>query len=107
MSALWITCRMAELTQIHSTKSPDAISIVFVHGPGGDARRTWMYTPRDDATLWPKWVGEDANCNVWTWDTFATVDAQQAHMNLLGPGPVHSKDTPRDAGRSLRARLGA
>lgn len=56
---------MVELTQIHSTKSSDAISIVFVHGLGGDARRTWMYTPNDDATLWPKWVGEDANCNVW------------------------------------------
>lgn len=54
---------MAELTQIHSTKSPNAISIVFVHGLGGDARQTWMYTPKDDATLWPKWVGEDADKN--------------------------------------------
>lgn len=56
---------MAELTQIHSTTSPNAINIVFVHGLGGDSRETWMHKPKDDATLWPRWIGEDADCNVW------------------------------------------
>lgn len=56
---------MAELTRIHSTDSPDAIDVVFVHGLGGDMRATWMRDANDETTLWPAWVGEDANCNVW------------------------------------------
>src|SRR5690606_32399563 len=56
---------MAELTRIHSSESPDAINVVFVHGLGGDALQTWMRDAADDSTLWPKWVGEDAKCNVW------------------------------------------
>lgn len=56
---------MAELTRIHSTESSEAINVVFVHGLGGHAHETWMCDPLDENTLWPKWIGEDANCNVW------------------------------------------
>ena len=57
---------MAELTRIHSTDAPDAVNVVFIHGLGGDPRTTWMHSPMDPSALWPKWVGEDAACNVWT-----------------------------------------
>ncbi len=57
---------MAELKQIHDPgldcKKPH---VIFVHGLGGDIRKTWMHNPRDHATLWPAWVGEDSGCPVW------------------------------------------
>jgi pimeloyl-ACP methyl ester carboxylesterase len=56
---------MAELSRVHSTESPKALNVVFIHGLGGDARMTWMHDPQDIATLWPQWVGQDAQCNVW------------------------------------------
>lgn len=56
---------MATLTQVHAASKPDALNIVFVHGLGGDARKTWMHNPKDHTTLWPIWVGEDVECNAW------------------------------------------
>lgn len=56
---------MAELTRIHEADSLDAVHVVFIHGLGGDVRETWMSNPLDHTTLWPKWIGEDAQCNVW------------------------------------------
>ncbi|WNF55717.1 alpha/beta fold hydrolase [Pseudomonas sp. SG20052] len=56
---------MAELTRVHVADSLDAVNVVFIHGLGGDVRETWMSNPLDHTTLWPKWIGEDAQCNVW------------------------------------------
>jgi pimeloyl-ACP methyl ester carboxylesterase len=57
---------MAELTRVHSpVNSSDKPRIVFIHGLDGDFRATWMSNPKDDTTLWPKWVGEDTGCPVW------------------------------------------
>ena len=56
---------MAQLTQIHAVSNLDALHVIFIHGLGGDARSTWMHDPDDQASLWPIWVGEDFECNVW------------------------------------------
>ncbi|HZW25125.1 MAG TPA: alpha/beta hydrolase [Gallionella sp.] len=57
---------MAQLELIHSSAtSQTSPNVVFLHGLGGHARKTWMCNPEDDATLWPKWVGEDADCIIW------------------------------------------
>lgn len=39
--------------------------IVFIHGPDGHYRHTWMGNRRDENTLWPRWVGADTGCPVW------------------------------------------
>lgn len=39
--------------------------LVFVHGLGGDARKTWMHDEHDPATLWPAWIAEDSGCPTW------------------------------------------
>jgi len=56
---------MTSLENVHNVSDPDAIHAVFVHGLGGDAKSTWMHNPKDRTTLWPKWIGEDAECHVW------------------------------------------
>lgn len=56
---------VATLTRLHESLSSDALHVIFVHGLGGDARSTWMYNPKDHTTLWPSWVGEEVECNVW------------------------------------------
>lgn len=57
---------MAELIQVHNpVNTAGKPRIVFIHGLDGDVRSTWMSNPKDDATLWPKWLGEDTQCPVW------------------------------------------
>jgi pimeloyl-ACP methyl ester carboxylesterase len=56
---------MTILTRVHKASEPDALHVVFVHGLGGDAQSTWMHNPKDTATLWPSWIGEEVGCNVW------------------------------------------
>lgn len=56
---------MTVLIQVHKASEPDALDVVFVHGLGGDARNTWMHNPKDHSTLWPSWIGEEVECNVW------------------------------------------
>lgn len=56
---------MATLTRVYESPSTDALHVVFVHGLGGDARSTWMHSPKDHTTLWPSWIGEDVDCHVW------------------------------------------
>jgi pimeloyl-ACP methyl ester carboxylesterase len=57
---------MAELYQVHApTNTTGTPRIVFVHGLDGHYRETWMTRPKDENTLWPKWLGEDTGCPVW------------------------------------------
>ena len=57
--------RMATLMRVHEASKSEAMHVVFIHGLGGDARSTWMHNPKDHATLWPSWIGEDVGCHVW------------------------------------------
>lgn len=55
---------MTQLESVHFASSA-ARNVVFLHGLGGHSKETWMHNPKDHTTLWPKWIGEDAKCNVW------------------------------------------
>jgi pimeloyl-ACP methyl ester carboxylesterase len=58
---------VAQIELVHKgAKTPASPNIVFVHGLGGDIRKTWMHDPNDDLSLWPRWVAEDADCDVLT-----------------------------------------
>lgn len=57
---------MAQLELIHDkVTSQTTPNVVFLHGLGGHAKETWMCDPENDTTLWPKWVGEEADCVTW------------------------------------------
>lgn len=57
---------MAELFEIHNpANARGAPRIVFFHGLDGHYRKTWMTSPKNEDTLWPKWLGEDTGCPVW------------------------------------------
>jgi pimeloyl-ACP methyl ester carboxylesterase len=57
---------MSELKQVYKpVNSAGKPRIVFVHGLGGHFRETWMHNKKDDATLWPKWIGQDVGCPIW------------------------------------------
>jgi pimeloyl-ACP methyl ester carboxylesterase len=78
---------MASLTQVHKSAKPDALNVIFVHGLGGDSRLTWMNNPRDHATLWPCWIGEDVDCNVWIASYGAALSGwTDAAMHLVDQG---------------------
>jgi hypothetical protein len=78
---------MAELTRIHSASFPDAVNVVFIHGLGGHARHTWMHDATNAASLWPTWVGEDTNSDVWILSYDAEVSGwTDAAMHLSDQG---------------------
>lgn len=78
---------MAELTLIYSATSPAAINVVFIHGLGGDSRKTWMYNPKDHTSLWPGWIGKDGDCNVWIASYGAAISGWDQHaMHLAEQG---------------------
>lgn len=62
------------MTDIHRIDLPAEFAsgepsgdIVFVHGLEGDARKSWMADPNDDATFWLKWVAREfPGCRVWS-----------------------------------------
>ncbi|MES2937675.1 MAG: alpha/beta fold hydrolase, partial [Pseudomonadota bacterium] len=56
---------MAELHRVHTARGADRPHLVFLHGLGGHPRETWMHNPADHTTLWPQWLGEDADCHAW------------------------------------------
>jgi pimeloyl-ACP methyl ester carboxylesterase len=87
---------MDTLKQVHTASTANALNVIFVHGLGGDARLTWMHNPKDHTTLWPTWIGEDADCNVWIAGYGAAISGwTEAAMHL------------RDQGEALFAALQA
>ena len=56
---------MTTLLRLHAG-SPQRPSIVFVHGLGGNAIDTWRHPRCAADNCWPVWIGEDAECDVWT-----------------------------------------
>lgn len=78
---------MAQLYRIHQSDAPDAPNVVFIHGLGGHPRETWMHNSKDPKTLWPSWIGEDANCNVWVLGYDAASSAwKEPAMHLADQG---------------------
>lgn len=56
---------MAVLKRLHAATEHESLDVIFVHGLGGDAKLTWMNSPKDETTLWPSWIGDEVECNVW------------------------------------------
>lgn len=78
---------MAQLFLIHQSDAPDAANVVFIHGLGGHSRETWMHNSKDHTTLWPSWIGEDADCNVWVLGYDAAISAwKEPAMHLADQG---------------------
>lgn len=57
---------MAELLKVYEPVNPvGRPRLVFIHGLDGDIRSTWSTDATDDTKLWPKWLGEDTQSQVW------------------------------------------
>lgn len=56
---------MAELRKLH-TGSKQGVSIVFIHGLGGDKIGTWMHESTSSDDCWPHWLGHDSDTDIWT-----------------------------------------
>ncbi|RDD29365.1 hypothetical protein CR161_00820 [Prosthecochloris sp. ZM] len=58
---------MSELHKISGCDNEDRkADVIFVHGLGGDAFKTWTH-PDDTDAFWPKWLGEDfPEVGVWS-----------------------------------------
>lgn len=75
---------MANLVQVHKpVNSTGKPSIVFIHGLDGDMRSTWMSDPKDEKTLWPKWLGEETQCPVWLLGYGAAMSSWKADAMAL------------------------
>jgi tetratricopeptide (TPR) repeat protein/pimeloyl-ACP methyl ester carboxylesterase len=49
---------MAQIVHVASGSGPKRSNVIFLHGLGGDLRRTWQHGP-DDRSFWPRWLAED------------------------------------------------
>ncbi|POR32464.1 NACHT and WD domain-containing protein [Tolypocladium paradoxum] len=54
---------------VYSQAEDPAGDIVFVHGLGGSARKTWSWN-RDNASFWPRWLAEDDLLSTFRVSTF-------------------------------------
>ena len=56
---------MANLHVLYTAQSSN-IALIFIHGLSGHYRETWMIDKTHEATLWPKDLGAELNCDVWS-----------------------------------------
>ena len=49
---------MSGIVKVASWSGKPRASVIFVHGPGGEAYDTWRRAP-DDQSFWPLWLAED------------------------------------------------
>lgn len=78
---------MATLHRLFDGSQNGQAAVVFVHGLNGKARETWMSDPKDDATLWPVWIGEARQCSIWSLDYDASLSRWQGQtMPLMDQG---------------------
>jgi predicted alpha/beta hydrolase family esterase len=78
---------MSTLESAYQPPTPGPFSIVFIHGLNGHAKTTWMSDPRDTATFWPVWIGEDSGCDTWVLGYDAELSGwRDAAMSLPAQG---------------------
>jgi pimeloyl-ACP methyl ester carboxylesterase len=65
---------MANLHVLYTAQSSN-IALIFVHGLSGHYRETWMIDKTHEATLWPKDLGAELNCDVWSLEYDAALSA--------------------------------
>ena len=89
---------MADLFPIAEARGPKTANVIFFHGLGGDAKKTWEAT-KDDASLWPAWlaqdieglavysVGYEASVSGWNGSAMELTDRAANVLNLLLVNP--------------------
>jgi pimeloyl-ACP methyl ester carboxylesterase len=85
---------MADLFPIAEAQGPKTANAIFLHGLGGDAKKTWEAT-KDEASLWPAWlaqdieslavysVGYEASVSGWNGSAMELTDRAANVLNLL------------------------
>jgi pimeloyl-ACP methyl ester carboxylesterase len=85
---------MADLFPIAEARGPKTANVIFLHGLGGDAKKTWEAT-KDEASLWPAWlaqdieglavysVGYEASVSGWNGSAMELTDRAANVLNLL------------------------
>lgn len=65
---------MANLHVLYTAQSSN-IALIFIHGLNGHYRETWMIDKTHETTLWPKDLGAELNCDVWSLEYDAALSA--------------------------------
>jgi pimeloyl-ACP methyl ester carboxylesterase len=65
---------MANLHVLYTAQSSN-IALIFIHGLNRHYRETWMIDKTHEATLWPKDLGAELNCDVWSLEYDAALSA--------------------------------
>ncbi len=66
---------MAELQCVYGQEKTEGLTLIFVHGLGGDMYKTWMSNSENEETFWPKWIAKDCDCMTWTLGYDASLSA--------------------------------
>lgn len=65
---------MANLHVLYSAEL-SSVALIFIHGLSGHYRETWMADKTKEETLWPKYLGAELNCDVWSLEYEAVLSA--------------------------------
>ena len=90
---------MADLFPIAEARGPKTANVIFFHGLGGDAHGTWSADPKNKASFWPAWLGQDieglsvysvgyeASVSGWNGSAMELTDRAANVLNLLLVNP--------------------
>lgn len=65
---------MANLHVLYSAEL-SSVALIFIHGLSGHYRETWMADKTNEETLWPRTLGKELNCDVWSLEYDAALSA--------------------------------
>lgn len=66
---------MANLHVLHTASQTSNVALIFIHGLSGHYRETWMIDTTSEQTLWPKDLGDESDCDVWSLEYDASLSA--------------------------------
>jgi pimeloyl-ACP methyl ester carboxylesterase len=66
---------MANLHVLHTASQTSNVALIFIHGLSGHYRETWMIDTTSKQTLWPKDLGDESDCDVWSLEYDASLSA--------------------------------